>query len=151
MLWKTHLAFAFLLLIIGKIILELNMNLVIIFLVLIGSLFPDMDKKNSKLGRKAKIIGFIFDHRGFFHTVWALIIFSIIIHEIVGELEGYIFAIAYGSHLILDAITKKGIEPFYPLKIKVKGNIKSGGFFEKVLFYMVCLSICIFILIEYIH
>ena len=69
MLWKTHLAFAFLLILLGKIIFEIDITIILILLVIFGALFPDLDEKNSKLGRKAKIIGFIFDHRGFLHTI----------------------------------------------------------------------------------
>ena len=67
------------------------------------------------------------------------------------ELEVYFFATSYASHLVMDAITKKGIVPFHPLKLKIKGNIRSGGFFEKIIFLLTCFLIFLLVLYFYLN
>nr|WP_209124484.1 metal-dependent hydrolase [Alkalihalobacillus sp. BA299] len=81
MLAPGHKAFGFLWGIIGITILNLLgkvpdhlfSTLIYFSLVLIGSIFPDIDKSNSYLGRRTKMISIplsiIFGHRKFFHSI----------------------------------------------------------------------------------
>lgn len=142
MLWKTHLSLALIIAYIASV--EVGFSLIILILAVIGGLLPDIDEKHSKIGKHFKTISFIFDHRGFFHTVWMGGILSVIILETLGKISAIVFFAAYLSHLLLDAITISGIRPFLPIQLKISGGVKTGGFFEKVIFYSL---IMVFILI----
>jgi membrane-bound metal-dependent hydrolase YbcI (DUF457 family) len=45
------------------------------------------------------------------------------------------FFLGYGTHLIVDSWTIEGIIPFWPLRYSLKGNVRTGGAFENILFY----------------
>ena len=112
---------------------------------LLGSLFPDIDNAQSKLGRKVKplsiILNKLFGHRGFIHSpcLLLLLIFTGIFYLFVWEAWNYWpvvagFAIGFISHIILDAITKGGIPFLYPFS-KKRYNftiIKTGGIGEAI-------------------
>jgi inner membrane protein len=40
------------------------------------------------------------------------------------------FALGYALHLIADCFTVQGIRGFYPLKLKIRGKIRTGGIIE---------------------
>ncbi|MBD3163651.1 hypothetical protein GF323_00455 [Candidatus Woesearchaeota archaeon] len=144
MLFYTHVAFSAL---IGLFALDYIAEDKIIFLslLILFASFPDMDKPDSKIGRKikiSKIINLIFGHRTIFHSLFFIapvyILFSLFSRTIALS-----FLLASGSHLLLDALTPKGIFPLYPLKYKIKGSIKTGKFAEKVLFLIMATAIAI--------
>ncbi|MCF7798741.1 metal-dependent hydrolase, partial [Candidatus Woesearchaeota archaeon] len=107
-------------------------SFIVLFLAVVGSLLPDIDTTTSLLGRRVKIIGFLFKHRGFFHSL----LFAFLITLIVVELSSPVFGMAFGlgvfSHLLLDAITKEGLS-FWPIPLHIKGYIRVGSFIEHVL------------------
>src|SRR3989344_9343517 len=81
MMFRTHLAFAFLigLIFLNFFSLEFNKYL-FLFIVLISSVIPDIDLSGSKIGRRIKplsnIFNFLFGHRGFLHSLmFALLLF----------------------------------------------------------------------------
>lgn len=143
MLFKTHLLFSFNILLLYLIISNQNLTITYIILTVLASFLPDIDKTNSKLGRHFKLIGFISRHRGLFHSIWFAILLSIPIYIIIEINTAIIFLIIYISHLILDSLTKKGIRPFYPFKLRIKGNIKVGKFKEKILFIFLIILLII--------
>ena len=61
-------------------------------------------------------------HRKFTHSILALILFSALIF-IFDTGVGFTFALAYISHLLLDAVTKAGVPFFYPI-IKKRYGLK---------------------------
>ncbi|MBU4501700.1 MAG: metal-dependent hydrolase [Nanoarchaeota archaeon] len=137
MFYYTHLAFSFL---IGLFLLDylpIENKFIFFLFVFLFSSFPDIDKANSKIGKKfgalSKIIGFIFGHREIFHSL-LFMVFGYILLSVFSGLIAIAFLIAVASHLVLDALTPKGIMPFYPLKYKVRGVIKTGGLLEKLIF-----------------
>ncbi len=109
-------------------------------LLLIGSLLPDLDNPYSKLGGKIRpistIIRFIFGHRGIFHSVFpALLIFVVFYLFLDMKLYGISLSLGFILHLVMDGLTKEGINFLYPLsKFKISGFIKTGGIFEWILF-----------------
>lgn len=139
MMFKTHLAFAFL---IGLLIFDyFNLNVYWFFiLLLIGAGFADIDMPKSKFGRRIKpisnILNFIFGHRKFIHSGLFLLLIGYLFYLLFGNY--YIpFSIGYLSHLVLDAFSKEGINFIYPFKsLTLKGFLKTGGFFEKFLFFI---------------
>lgn len=95
----------------------------------IGGLLPDIDHPTSKVGLKvppiSKTINALFGHRGFTHTLLALLLFTYFL-IFIGclfpiSIRGYLMplfmgmSIGYGSHLLLDMLTISGIPLFYPL------------------------------------
>lgn len=109
-------------------------------LLLLGSLLPDLDNPYSKLGSKIRpistIIRFIFGHRGIFHSVFpALLIFAVFYGFLDMKLYGIALGLGFILHLVMDGLTKDGINFLYPIsKLKISGFIKTGGVFEWILF-----------------
>lgn len=112
---------------------EIVMSSMTIGGALLGSMFPDIDKPSSKLGRKVKplsyVIEFIFGHRGFTHSLPFLVLFSslcwfYIENGISPELFYYVkyaflgFVGGFISHLLLDWVTKQPVPIFYPISRK---------------------------------
>ena len=135
MMFHTHLAFAFLIGIFSISFLNPPNQILFLVLLLFASALPDVDSENSKVGSKVKIISSLFEHRGFFHSIFALLLFALLTVYLLNQKE-YFFAVAigYGSHLLGDMISKHGVAFFYPLtKKKLHGFMKVGGLFEIVL------------------
>jgi len=133
MLFRTHFAFSFLIGLLFINILNPANQILFIILVLFGSAFPDIDQPNSKIGRKIKIIGWFFRHRGIFHSIFMALIISYTIYFFTGYFSA--FLIGYLSHLVIDAMTISGIAFLYPFsKKRVRGFIKTGAISENLMF-----------------
>ena len=127
----------------------------------IGSLFPDIDTKTSKMGKKMRItstiINKMFGHRGFLHSpIFAVAMFFLLRYIFnVNNISEY-SVLYYGfvagiiNHFICDMMTKGGIPLLYPFQ-KVKFSLtplKSGSKYEIVSLIAVCIlsvTICFFI------
>ncbi len=134
MLGRTHLAIGFLISFLLIKYFEVQNEILLTIIVLFGSIFLDIDEKHSFLGKKFKLISWAFKHRGFFHSIYALLLFSLLIQVLFrNQIYTAGFFIAYFVHLVSDSFTKKGIKPFI-IGLRFKGFIRSGGFLEKVLF-----------------
>jgi inner membrane protein len=105
----------------------------------------DIDQANSKVGKNlgflSKLINFFFGHRNLFHSFTFVIIIYFLLHIFAGKLLSLPFLIAYSSHIFLDAFTPQGISPFYPLKYRWRGAIKTSGFLEKAILIALVLTI----------
>lgn len=137
MLANTHLAFGLLLALVFKpFIVPVNAWLYY-GVVLAAALLPDIDHNGATLNRIfqiTKIFPLLFKHRGFFHSIWPAIILAVIIWP-WSRMIAYAILIGYGSHLLIDSITKIGVNWLYPLfKFKIQGPVLTGGFFELLLF-----------------
>lgn len=109
-----------------------------LFGCMVGSLIPDIDHPQGKLGRVLPFISHpissIFGHRTLTHSLlflvgtWLLFLFT----NFSGALEmGILIGIA--SHIILDSVTKDGVKLFYPFDIdfNIPPGITTGGFIER--------------------
>ena len=147
MLFRTHLSFALLLGLLTFNFFELNWILYFI-LILLSTLFIDIDTPKSFLGSKIKLISFplrfLFGHRNFIHSLLFLVLTSFFIW-VFFDFYFVPFFIGGVSHLFLDGLTKQGVNFLYPWKFSVKGFIKTGGFFEGILFFIFNLLNLIFI------
>ncbi|MDP4549918.1 metal-dependent hydrolase [Alkalihalobacillus macyae] len=94
---------------------------------LLGSLLPDICHPGSWTGRRARVlskgISRFFGHRTITHSIlfilliyWLTSTFSFQYDELIqtGLLVGIV------SHLLLDAMTVRGIQLFYPITIRVR-------------------------------
>jgi inner membrane protein len=105
---KAHIGFGVLIGVL--VILYLSIFLNPIFLIL-GSLFPDTDKKNTILGRIIPL-WLIFKHRGFTHKIWGMGLFTWIVYHFFGDMNAFAFLIGYFTHLFLDSFTPRGVKWF---------------------------------------
>ena len=137
MIFRTHLAFAF--------FIGLFFDFKSLIVILIGSLIPDLDTSNSKIGRKfifSRLLNFLFGHRRFFHSLFFGAILSFFVFLVFGKYYFMIF-IGFFSHLFLDCLTKDGVMLFYPFEFKVKGFIKTNGIIENSIFLILIFLIII--------
>lgn len=145
MMYYTHLAFGFLVSLISITFFNINNKLLFILISVLFSIFPDIDERKSKIGKKYKFasrtINFLFGHRGFFHSIYIPLILYAVFYSTNAEIGIAILA-GYFSHLLMDAMTKHGIRPLYPpINRKINGFIKTNSLSEKILFLIIILSI----------
>lgn len=151
MMYYTHLAFGFLVSLLAINIFDISNRLLFVLIVLLFSIFPDIDERKSKIGKKYKfasrIINFLFGHRGFFHSIYIPLILYFIFYNIINEI-GIAVLVGYFSHLLMDAMTRQGIMPLYPIiNRKINGFIKTNSLSEKILFLIIILLILYFLLL----
>ncbi len=149
-MFRTHLAFG---LFLGLLFLKyFDGSLVFLFFVGLFSVLADIDYHKSKVGKKVKLFSWLLNkiagHRGVLHTVYFLMIVFFILISFGKDLIGYAFLIGYSSHLFMDMLTKRGIKPFYPLKMKINGFIRTGGRIESLVFYVVLILDIFYIVVS---
>jgi membrane-bound metal-dependent hydrolase YbcI (DUF457 family) len=142
---RTHIAIV---IFFSFILFENNANfLLFLFVSVIATLIPDLDSKNSKLGKKKvfRIFNLFMKHRGIVHSFIFLLVLSIIILILWKEIL-LPFVLGYALHLITDSFTRQGTRIFYPFKMRVKGIIKTGGIIELIIFFIfVCADLFLII------
>ena len=145
MLFRTHLAFSFL---IGLYIidfLKIKNQILFIIILLFFSIFPDIDESSSKVSKKLKPFSYltnILGHRNILHTIYFPLAISLILLLFNLKEISIAVLIGYLLHLLLDAATKKGIALFYPLnKKRIKGYIKTGSFIENIIFILLVIIV----------
>lgn len=118
----------------------------------VGSIFPDIDHRNSFIGKKtkgvSKAINKLAGHRKLFHAPLAyLFLYSIVIGMFTDKLmligiKGIFLGIF--SHLVLDSLTIGGLPWFYPFSKKRFSicMIKTNSKIEDILCGMlICINI----------
>ena len=150
-MYYTHLAFGFLVSLLAINLFDINNKLFFILIAILFSIFPDIDERKSKIGKKYKktstIINFIFGHRGFFHSIFIPLALYFVFYYINNEI-GVAVLVGYFSHLFMYAITKHGIRPLYPIiNKKINGPIKTNSITEKILFLIIILLILYLLLL----
>lgn len=138
MQFKTHIAFSFL---ISLFLINFTKNQILfVIVVLFFSILPDLDEYSSTISKKLRPLAFVtkllFKHRGIFHSIFIPILLSSILFSI-NKIISLAILTGYISHLFLDALTIKGITPFFPISDKkAKGFIKVGSLLDNMLFYI---------------
>jgi membrane-bound metal-dependent hydrolase YbcI (DUF457 family) len=144
MLLRTHLAIT---LFFALILLSYVQNPIIFLAIsLIATAIPDIDSRFSKIGHYKifRIFNFFTKHRGIIHSFTFLFVIFIFGFLFFKELI-FPFLLGYGLHLIADSFTLNGIRPFYPLKFRLKGIIRTGGLIEIFIFIIFVLANCFLI------
>jgi inner membrane protein len=138
MLLRTHLAFAFLLILFFTI--HFEFSLIFILMVILSTIIPDLDSKYSSWGKHLifRPIQLFTKHRGIFHSFSFEIFLSVLIF-IFWNPGFFGFILGYSLHLFLDCFTKDGIKIFWPFDFRISGFIKSGGRIESIFF--LCVSV----------
>ena len=117
-----------------------DLMILALFLILLGTVLPDIDAPNSKAKKRLGILGIFVKHRGIFHSLLIPIIVGLILFDQIGLLYGFAFFLGYVVHLILDSMTKTGIAFLYPFtKKKIKGKIRTGAFLDKTILFVFCI------------
>ncbi len=152
MMYYTHLAFGIFIALLAIDFFNIQNKLFFILIVIIFSIFPDIDEKKSKIGRENKIIStiinFMFGHRGFIHSIYIPLILYLVFYYINKEI-GVAVLTGYFSHLFMDALTKQGIRPLAPLiNKKINGLIKTNSLLEKIFFLIIILLILYLLLVS---
>jgi inner membrane protein len=153
MMFYTHLAFGILVSLISINIFNIDNKIIFILVAILFSIFPDIDQRQSKIGKKYKctsiIVNFLFGHRGLFHSIYIPLALYFVFYYINNEV-GIAILVGYFSHLFMDSITKHGIKPLYPLiNKKINGAIKTNSILEKILFLIITLLV-FYLLLKYI-
>ncbi len=154
--WKTHLAFGLFAGLVSFRFFNMNWWQTSLFfvIVLVGSLLPDIDKPESKVGRKvgviSKIINLLFGHRGITHSLWlwfgVFFILWISFRTTSWVWVAWAYFVGYGSHLISDSLTLMGINWFHPFKFfRSHGMIETGKTGETIVFFGMILANAIFV------
>lgn len=109
--------------------------LVFFCLILLGSVLPDIDERYSRVNRWSGIIGsvisFFSKHRGFFHSLFFVVLTTLVAKFFLGEYYAWGLFLGLAGHLFSDGISKKGVNFFYPFsKLKMKGWLKVGSWRE---------------------
>lgn len=118
-----------------------------------GSLLPDIDHPNSKMGRRvkplSKLINKLVGHRGATHTLLAMLIVSLGVFLLnlslpltvqpLGLTAVLGITVGYFSHLLLDALTPSGVPlfaPFYKKSIRF-AKLTTGKYDTFVAMFMI--------------
>ncbi len=135
MLIKTHLLITlfFVLLLIDSI--KQEYKFVFVLVAFITTYMPDIDTKFSAFGKRKplRIIQFFIKHRGVIHSFTFLILITLIFVLFL-PIVSLGFFLGYSLHLFADSLSLAGIRPFYPLKKRVSGKIRTGGKTETLIF-----------------
>jgi len=133
MMFKTHLVVSLVvaLLVLPHFGLDSSLYLAVF---LFASVLPDIDTPTSKIGRKLKLVGWIFAHRGIFHSFLMLFALSIVAW-MIAPLIGLAFFLGYATHLLTDMLNHQGIMPLFPMtKPRIRGFIKTNSITENIIF-----------------
>jgi len=129
MLIKTHLSITlfFVLILISSV----ESKLVFVIVALIATFIPDIDSRFSTVGRRkiARVLQWFTKHRGITHSFTFLILITIFL-VLFFPVISLGFFLGYSLHIFSDSFTKDGIRPFYPLKNKTSGSLRTGGRIE---------------------
>ncbi len=106
-----------------------------LFISVLAAALPDIDTKYSKIGhyKLSRIFNFFVKHRGIVHSFTLLLIISAFLFSFFRQIL-FPFLLGYSLHLIADGFTPAGIMPFYPIKMRIKGKIRTGGVIENLVF-----------------
>lgn len=140
MIYETHLMLALLSSVYGVSRGYFSPDFALALGMLAGTLLPDIDTPKSKLGRKLRpfsdMLSWVAGHRGLVHSLAGMVVFTIPFLIISAWLPGVAkaFVMGYLLHLLLDSLTPSGIQWLYPAKLKIRGPVKTGSLWEKLIF-----------------
>jgi len=114
MFYYTHLAVT----LFFALLLYPKFGIVFLGVALFSALLPDIDTRNSKIGKKwfFRPLQFFLVHRGILHSFLFLIVVSVVLF-LFSKVISYGFILGYGLHLFTDRL-----------------GIKTGGMFETLVF-----------------
>lgn len=141
MMFKTHLASSLLVSLLSVRHLDPDNKILFISILMIFSIFPDIDSHRSKISRKLgflrHMIKLFFRHRHFVHSLFIPLAVLITLLLAGKPYLGIAAILGYSSHLILDSLNRQGVMPFYPIsKKKIRGIFMTGRLVDCSLFFV---------------
>ena len=137
MRFRNHLLFGLLLGLLYIKIFDVKHQYFTLFMILLSSIFVDIDLSKSKVGSRTRpisnIVNMIFSHRGIIHSAYIPLALFLILYINNYTSVGVAILIGYIGHLLLDGLTKEGVHLFYPF-LDFRGFVRVGGFTEKIIF-----------------
>jgi membrane-bound metal-dependent hydrolase YbcI (DUF457 family) len=146
MMFKTHIVISLLVALLIYPFFHMNEG-VFLLVFLFAALLPDIDSSSSFIGKHVPVIGWLFRHRGVWHSVPALFILTAMTYILSDLTIAVVFSFGYLTHLCADALTHEGLQPLYPLSFRVKGFIRTNSLVEHLLF-MICLVTGFYLLLR---
>lgn len=106
----------------------------------LGAVFPDIDTPTSMIGRRFNWLYLGNQHRGFTHTLWALLILlgvgvGCYYHKPSLLPFWFAFTFGYALHLIEDSFSRSGVAWTYPFRRYINynsGAFVKDGYFPKI-------------------
>ena len=135
MMFLTHIVFGLLAALVSAPFFNTGNHYWYLFWVMFASGLPDIDTPKSRYGRKlgflSSFIGFLFGHRGIFHSIWIALALSMPVYFFLSKFIGIALLVGYMSHLLIDGLTKEGVNFIHPFqKLHMAGFIKTGTIME---------------------
>ena len=156
MMFRTHLLFALFAYIFVIKVFSLNFSILFALLLCFGTILPDIDSPESYVNKKyllgfGKGIAFFSKHRGFWHSIFGLLIFIALATFIFFINNYFIFVLAlplgYFLHLMADSLNPSGIKWFWKSnKLHLKWKIKTGHVTEQLFFVLILFLTTILVL-----
>ncbi len=114
----------------------------LLLIAFVAGLLPDIDHPKSTFGHWFKAVNYGVKHRGFMHSIWAIILLTFIWWKLFSPENLFLIVgvSAYTLHLLLDTITPSGVCWLYPVG-RISGPIKSDGILS---FVVLILGIVLF-------
>lgn len=136
---------------------------------MIGGLAPDIDQPTADLYHRIRggsfvshlIAPMLGGHRFLSHSLLGLFLFGWLTRTILGWMSAVLivdmnivwwsFMIGFGSHLIMDTVTREGVPWLFPLPVHLGVppfkalRMKTGGFLEKFIVFPALVSVNIYI------
>ena len=135
MLFPTHILLGIFFFLIFESFLPKGNEILFLIFILVGSLLPDIDEKHSKAsqwtGLLGTIISFFSKHRGFFHSLFFVVIITLTTKYLLNEYLAWGIFLGLTSHLLGDSLTKQGLPILYPFPFRIKGFMKTNGWQER--------------------
>lgn len=137
----THLAIGLLAALVFLSLSSIGSPLVFVFLVCIGGLLPDIDHQGSWINKILPVTRWFarfFTHRGFFHSVFPVVLIYFVFWLFRFSFVGFGLAFGYLVHLVSDSMTKLGVNFLHPIgQLHVRGFVTVGGIWEVLIFVLV--------------
>jgi len=126
----------------------------------LAALLPDIDHPGSVIGRRVPLLPVLLSvfagHRGITHTAWFCAALTAAAWAGAASLglKGAAFAAAVASaflgsfsHLLLDGLTRSGVQPFMPLPPRFTGPLVTGDFITELPVCVMLFAVCLYFLI----
>ena len=142
MLFYTHLLLGVFFFLLVDPFLSPARELVFFLMVLLGSVFPDIDEPHSKMNRWSgilgRVVGVLFIHRGVIHSFLFMGLMCALVWHFWAGFAALGLLLGYVAHLFGDALTPMGVAVLYPFSnFRVRGPIRTGGLVEVLLMVLI--------------
>jgi inner membrane protein len=136
MMFKTHIVLSLLVSLLLYPFFEMNEGAYLL-LFLFAALLPDIDSSSSLIGKHVPFMGWLFRHRGVWHSAWMPLAAVLLLYPFSIQIAALI-ALGYLTHILADSLTHEGVRPLHPLPWRLRGFIRTNSFAEHMIF-LVCL------------